>query len=130
MLIPLLLVLLAFPLYLGRYFWHYTAAHTAAQNAARYMSAIPSAELTNPSRAPVVTDVARQIAKAHLAELSPGAFPPAIQVVCDSYLCIGASRPKRVTVGVQIIVEDVFFPQVSGLWLPISIQVSYPYLGR
>lgn len=130
LLVPLLLVLLALPLYLGRYTWHYTAAQVAATNAARYMSAIPVAELTNPYRAPAVANVAYQIVDAHLIELAPGPFAPSVLVQCDNTHCIGASKPRTVTVNVQIIVRDVFFPTMSRMSMTATVKVTYPYLGR
>lgn len=130
LLVPLLLLLLAVPLYLGRYTWHYTAAQVAATNAARYMSAIPVAELTNPYRAPAVANVAYQIVDAHLVELAPGPFAPSVFAQCDNSHCIGAGRPRTVSVNVQIIVQDIFFPRVSALSMTATVKVTYPYLGR
>ena len=38
--LPVLFILVMFPLYLGRVYWHYTAIQYAAQDAARYLSCL------------------------------------------------------------------------------------------
>lgn len=125
---PILVILLVFPLYLGRYFYHYTIAQNAAQNAARYLSKIPVTEMTDPNRAAPVVSVANQIVAQMLAELVPGPYAPNVSVLCGSNQCAGLVRPQTVTVSIQILVVDIFFP--TNMSLPVDVSIQMPYLGR
>lgn len=123
-----MVMLLIFPLYFGRLYYHYTVAQNAAQNAARYLSRIPVAEITNTDRAPLVAAVANDMVTLMLAELKPGPSDPNIQINCGSSPCAGLSRPLTVKVSVQILVVDIFFP--TTLSIPFDVVVQMPYLGR
>ena len=79
--LPLLLLLLAFPIYFGRYCYHYSVAHAAASNAATYMSKIPLSEITNTFRAQAVVGAAREIMLEMTSELNPGGGPDRKSVV-------------------------------------------------
>jgi Flp pilus assembly protein TadG len=130
LLLPLLVMMLAFPVYLGRVFWHYTVIEHAAQDAARYLSKVPVSEMANPARAATVTAVVNQIVAAELAELAPGAHPYALAVACDSGVCIGFNKPITIVVNIRVLMQDVLFPGSTDLTLPIEAYVTYPYLGR
>lgn len=128
MVMPVLVILLVLPLYFGRYFYHYTAAHNAAQNAARYLSQIPLADISNPDRAPLAAAVANQMVTMMLAELTPGPYPPSVQINCGNNQCAGFTTPSTVSVNIQILVVDFFFP--TNLNIPLEVNVEMPYLGR
>jgi hypothetical protein len=128
--LPLFVVLLAFPVYLGRVFWHYSVIQQAAQDAARYLSKAPLAEMSNPTRAVAVAAVANQIVAEELAELAPGSIPTIVTVVCDGGSCGGMVRPATVRVNIQMYMEDIFFSDYTSLTLPLIVDVSYPYLGN
>lgn len=130
LLLPLLVMMLAFPAYLGRVFWHYTMIEHAAQDAARYLSKVPVSEISNPARAATVAAVANQIVAAELAELAPGKYPYALTVTCGNGICVGFNTPPTVGVNIQVLVQDVLFPGSTHLSLPIEANVTYPYLGR
>jgi len=125
---PFLVMLLIVPLYYGRVFYHYTISHNAAQSAARYLSRIPVAEITNPERAPLAASVANQMITMMLAEITPGPYPPNIQVSCGTSSCAGLIKPLTVSVTIQILVVDFFFP--TNLSIPFEVVVQMPYLGR
>lgn len=128
--LPVLLVMLTFPLYLGRVFWHYTVIERAAQDAARYLSTIPLSEMRNPTLAPGVTAVANNIVAAEIAELAPGTYSPWVTVTCDNGICSGINAPAAVRVNIQVQMEDIFFSGVTELTVPLTADVAYPYLGR
>jgi len=128
--LPILLLLLAFPLYLGRVLWHYTVIERAAQDAARYLSTIPASEIKNTALAPAVAAVASNIAAAEIAELAPGSVLPVVNINCDSATCAGITTPSTVRVSIQVQVDDIFYSGVTGLSVPLTAYVSYPYLGR
>ncbi len=129
LLLPLLLVLLSFPLYFGRVLWHYTVMQRAAQDAARYLSTIPLSEMKNPGRASAVTAVAAAIVNAEIAELRPGRYPPQLTVLCDGAICSGFNPPATVTVNISLLMDDSLFPDSTGLYLPLTADVSFPYVG-
>ena len=128
--LPVFLVLLAFPLFFGRVFWHYSAMQRAANDAARYLSAVPLSEIRNFARAPAVVAVANAIAQSEVAELAPGPAPILITVLCDTVgQCGGFSTPTTVTVTIQLQIFDIFFSG-GALNLPLTASVTYPYLGQ
>lgn len=127
---PVLILMLVFPLYLGRVFWHYTVIQHAAHDAARYLSKVPASELSNPLRAKDVAAVAEAIIAEQIAELAPGAFPAELLVTCDGGKCVGFARPAVVRVNIQLFMEDIFFSGYTSLTLMLAADVSYPYIGR
>jgi Flp pilus assembly protein TadG len=130
LLLPLFVMMLVFPVYLGRVFWHYTVIEHAAQDAARYLSKVPLSEMTNPGRAATVVAVANQIVVAELAELAPGKYPYTLAVACNNAVCGGFIEPATVGVTIQVYMEDVLFPGTTHLRLPLEADVTYPYLRR
>lgn len=127
---PVLFVLVMFPLYLGRVYWHYTAIQYAAQDAARYLSKVPVSEFQTP-RIAAMTAVASAIAAQDLAELAPGYSPYMIVLLCDGSPCSGgSSRPLKVNVIVGVSMEDIFFGGGTGMDLTLTADVTYPYVGR
>jgi Flp pilus assembly protein TadG len=123
---PVLVLLLVFPLYLGRVFWHYTAIQYAAQDAARYLSKAPASEMGNPTRGVAVAAVAQAIVAQELAELAPGSFPYLIQVGCDGVPCAGYGTPTVVRVSLTLYMEDIFFANYTGMNLQLTVDVTYP----
>lgn len=128
--LPIFLLLLALPLYFGRYCYHYSVAHAAATNAAAYMSKIPLGEIMNSVRAPIVVGVAREIAMEMTDELNPGPARPLIVIDCVQNNCAGNSRPNFVRVSIEMTVEDIFFRDRTQLSLPIYVSITLPYRGR
>lgn len=130
-LLPLLVVLLSAPLFIGRILWHYTAAQKAAYDGARYLASVPEAEIRATGLAPSAESVARAIATAELSELNPGLDPPSIGVLCDAGPCNGFSVPTTVSVLVQMEMHDPFFNYsiggTDGVF--ISADAHLPYLG-
>jgi TadE-like protein len=130
LLLPLVVILMAFPLYIGWYQYHVIKAQTAAQNTVRFLSKIPISEMSNPFRAPVVVGVAQRMADVMLAELKPGYFPPTVTILCNGAICSGNIRPTTVSVNIQMTVYDIFFPNVTQLSAPIFVTAQLPYMGR
>lgn len=128
--LPILLVLLAFRLYLGRVLWHYTVIERAAQAAARYLSIIPASEIKNTTTAPAVAAVANHIVAAETAELAPGSVLPLVNINCDTGTCGGITTPGTVRGTIEVAMDDIFYAGVTGLSVPFTSYVSYPYLGR
>jgi Flp pilus assembly protein TadG len=132
--IPVLLAFLAFSLYYGRVFWHYTAAHKAAHDAARYFASLPPSEFKTPTRTGFAVAVAQAIVLQETADLNPGPYPPNITVACDGLQCAGFTPPTVVTVGVQLDMFDTIYSQltgdVTGGPLPVTAAVTMRYVGK
>lgn len=135
--LPVLLLFLAWITFFGRYFWHYTAAHKAAHDAARYLATVPQREMKTPGlgggQAPV-TQVAQAIAVAETTELNPGPFPPSVLVSCLPQGCSGLVLPAKVRVLVMMRMTDDLFAPVTRLLLGdegllLTADVTMLYVG-
>lgn len=130
LLLPVFLILLALPLYFGRFFWHYQVACSAAQDAARYLSSVPLVEMRNPSVISQSVAVANEIIQRETAELNPGLYPPAITIQCDGITCSGFFTPSNVAVIINMQIDDPFFSGLTALSIPVLASATYPYLGK
>lgn len=133
--LPLLLIMLAVPLFFGRVFWHYTVAQKAAYDAVRYFATVPVTHMRNPNQVGYAVAVAHAIVAQVTADLNPGPYPPAISVLCDGLLCDGFSAPVKVKVGVRISMHDEMFPFVTSTFmgeygLPLTAEVTMRYAGE
>lgn len=115
LLMPILVVLLVFPLLLGRIFWHYAVIQKAAHDAARYLSSVPIAEMKNQIRGPHAAALARDIVNAEIAELYSGSVdsPVAVNISCDDNNC-DLGVPTTVTVLVGVRMYDPLFSSMTG----------------
>jgi hypothetical protein len=138
--LPILATLLAVPLFLGRVFWHYTAAQKAAHDAVRYLSSASAYEMTSlqlvGGREVPVAALAREIAAIETAQLNPGRRRHAITVQCDGIDCNGISVPRIVRVHVSMQMYDVFLGSFSAGTIPalegitLTADVSMRHVGR
>lgn len=137
-----LLPLIAFCLFFGRYFLYYTVAQKAAHDAALYLSNAPLNEIKAVGSPAVV--LANTIIAAETAEmsLSAAAEPTAI---CEFKTnasappiwgnCNNTYKPIRVRAGVSLSVADPFFTAVTwfvtrGNPIPIWADATMNYNGR
>ncbi len=137
--LPLLLVLLALPLFFGRVFWHYSVAQRAAHDAAHYLATVPQTDMLSPASGgePAAIDVAREIIAQETAWLSPGHASPAVMVQCDGVGngCLGHKLPKRVGVVITMYMYDDFFPTTTSIFtgsfgVEVNANVSLAYVGN
>jgi hypothetical protein len=136
--LPILVALLALPLFFGRVFWHYSVAQRAAHDAARYMATMPRADMLTPALGGGDTPaavVAREIVAVETAWLNPGQYPPEIYVQCDGLGCTGHKLPTKVRVAVRMYIYDQFFSQItadytSSYGLELLADVTVPYAGN
>lgn len=112
--LPILIILLSAPLYIGRVMWYYTAAQKAAHDAAQYLSTIPDAEMRSPGLISSSTAVAADIIAAELADLDPGSYPPVVTILCDGMTCTGYATPAIVSASIQMRIQDPFFGLAFG----------------
>lgn len=133
--LPVMLTILAFSVFYGRIFWHYTAAHKAAHDAARYITTVPATEFRSPTRMGFAVAVAQSIALQETADLNPGPYPPNIGVICDGLPCAGFGVPTTITVGVQLDMFDTIFGLFTGDVIgtdpiPVTAAVTMRYVGK
>jgi hypothetical protein len=138
-----LIIFLAVPLFLARYFWHYTVAQRAALDAALYLSKASKTDMKilGPTGEPGAAALARTIAMDEMSELNPGSpmLPP--DVLCEYTVgasstwlrCNGVLTPTSVKVSVLMPFSDPFFPDstasVAGSGLMIFADVQLRYVG-
>ena len=136
--LPIIVVLLAFTIFFGRYFWHYNVALKAAHDAAITLAFAHKTEIgiSKPDLSEIeIAKVARAVALAEIAELRPGeGIPPQVFVNCDNYQCSGDKVPGEVSVMVRMRMVDVNFTAYTGgtvgpdpIWLYAEVRV--PYVG-
>lgn len=130
LLLPIMLVLLALALYLGRVVWHYSVAHKAAQSAARFLSTVPVAQMRDTARVHYVIEFANAIVDAEMTELNPGPVTRTVTILCNGLYCSGNTTPATVRVHIELPIEDILFPNVSQSAGLINVDVVSPYLGR
>jgi Tfp pilus assembly protein PilW len=130
--LPVILLLLTVPLFVGRVCWHYTAAQKAAHDAARYMSEVPLNDMKNSARAGFAAALARDIAEAELSDLNPGPSPMSVLIQCDGISCDGLSTPTTVRAVVRVAMFDNVFPAFTaglvgddGLLLTADVSMRY-----
>ncbi|MBY0240265.1 MAG: pilus assembly protein [Burkholderiaceae bacterium] len=128
--LPLLILLLIVPLYFGRVMWHYAAMQKAAQNGARFLASVPLATMRDPNKVGYALQLTDDIVRAHLDELNPGEFPLVIDKDCNDLTCTGYSTPTTVTVGVQMNVQDIFFPESTQMTIGLTAEATVSYLGK
>jgi hypothetical protein len=128
-LVPLLLILLSAPLYIGRVLWHYTVVQKAAHDAARYLSTVPEAEMRSIALAPSAAALADSIVQAELADLNTGSGPPIVTVLCNGRACGGIIVWNTVSVTIDAEMRDPFFGTgyggVDGLVITADVQMKY-----
>jgi hypothetical protein len=135
--LPVLIVLLAAPLFFARLFWHYTVAEKAANDAARFLAAASTVEMSTQgsgSETPVAA-TARWIAATEISELNPGPLRPSITVLCDGVTCDGLTVPVRVSAVVRMRMFDPAFyaitSEFTGGGAPLlTAAVTIPYVGN
>ncbi|SFU77907.1 TadE/TadG family type IV pilus assembly protein [Pseudoduganella namucuonensis] len=129
LLLPVLIVLLAMPLYLGRVFWHYSVAQKAAHDAVRYLASVPLAQMRDPIRIAATVEATRSIVLEETADLQPGSIPVIVDVQCDGLSCMGVTTPTNVRVVVRLYMEDIFYAEISQRTDLLTADVTAVYVG-
>jgi hypothetical protein len=137
MILPLMVMILAVPLFFARYFWYYQVVQKAATDSARLLASSTQVEIGsfNADLSEVaVARLARSIVAAETAEISTGA-PIHVEVMCSGSDCIGDRVPQTVRVLITMRIQDEFFGGLTdqfggnaGLW--VRADVTMPYVGN
>jgi hypothetical protein len=134
LLLPVLLLFIFMPLFIGRYFWHYTAAQKAAQDAARYLSTVSVQEMREDVLAEQAAMVARSIALEEIRDLNAGSAAPDIIIECGDDPCIGvrnSALPDNVSVTVRMSYFDMLgLMDISRYGIPIRAVSVMNYVGN
>lgn len=134
LILPVMVSMLVFSLLIGRFLWHYTAAQKAAQDGARYLSTISEQDMREEILAAEAVDVTRQIVRAEIAELNPGATPPSIIISCGDEPCSGIgglALPDTVSVTVRMRFFDLLGLIDTGRYgIPINATAELRYVGN
>lgn len=139
--LPIMMILLAVPLFFGRVFWHYTVAQKAAHDGARYMSEIPLNDMTANSLTLIGHHlaVAGEIVADEMSDLNSGPDPTVVTYSCEypfGYAnCDGKTTPKSVRVLVRITMTDAIFPGYTSEFigdngLVLNAAVTMPYVAN
>jgi len=138
--LPILLLCLAVPLFFARVCWCYSVAQKAAHDGARFLASASRVEMQTmggiDNGAPIA-DLARQIVLAETAEMRPLVDAWTIDVQCDLSLC-GWAVPQTVRVLVRIRLRDHIFAPITGEYyytpddsgLNVAADVTMNYVGR
>lgn len=135
---PLLMLILAGMLFLGRYFSYYTTAQKAAHDAARYLATVSQREMKTQSAFGGLAPVARlaeTIGLQETAGLHPGPGVVIVTIECAPLACAGIILPTKVRVMVQMQVTDELFTPFSRTFLGengmiLFADVSMLYVGQ
>lgn len=135
LLLPILLVFLTIPIFYARAFWHYTVAQKAAQDATRYLATVPASEMMSKPLATAAGNLAIEIAKREMAELSPGSEILEPLAFCDTVVCgfkAAGTVPTTVRIYIQFGMYDQLFGSVDVGWdgLPITADITMNYVGN
>ena len=130
--LPTVVLLLAFPIFFSRVFMHYSVAQKAAQDAARFLSSTPLVQASDEGKLISMADLARQIAVMEIKELSPGTAAAAhVGISCDGIPC-SSKIPKTVRVTVHMRMHNEFlsyFTSASvgddGIFLKADVTMAY-----
>ena len=99
----------------SRAFWYYNALDKATRDAARFMSSVPSVQISDSTQAAAAVDVAKSLAliTANGAKVSPTIVAADIDILCDAAACTG-TKPTNVTATVTLVMNlGSIFPFVS-----------------
>jgi len=134
LLLPIFVFFMSFPLFLGRYFWHYTATQKAAQDAARYLSTISAQEMRDPALSESAAALTNRIVQMELAELHTGGMRPRVTVLCGDVLCQGVTTgplPETVTVHVRMdMVDHIFGLDFGRYGVQLNVRYEVRYVGK
>lgn len=113
--LPVLIMFLAIPLFLARIFWYYSVAEKAAHDSARFLSQASRVEILGSGNGakPGVVGLAEAIIDAELAEIRPGLSAAVPTILCEGYTCAGQRVPTDVRVALEIHVRDEIFGPIT-----------------
>jgi hypothetical protein len=135
--LPVLILFIAVPLFAARIFWYYSVVEKAAHDGARFLSAASRQEIqaSTGGAEPGVAALAKAIVDAELEDIRPSLAAVTITPLCDFATCGGQTVPQTVRVSVQITVRDNIFDAVTKEYFPargvvLNTGVTVRYAGN
>lgn len=136
--LPILIGFLLLPIFFARVFWHYTIAQKAAQDAARYLSTVPQSEMIAPASAAAAGNLALEIIRRQIAEMSPDAQVGTLQAFCNTASStdncganFAGSVPTSVRVSFRLTMYDPTGLIDFGIYgLQINANYTMRYVGN
>jgi Flp pilus assembly protein TadG len=133
--LPILILFIAVPLFIARVFWYYSVAEKAAHDAARFVASATQQEMLDTSS--MITPVsllAIGIANAELEEIRPLLSKKGVSVTCDGAICTGQAT-QWVRGYVQIGIRDDFLGNFTNVifgddGLILTADVTMRYAGN
>jgi len=131
----IMILMLAYTLFLGRVFYSYQVAQRAMHDVALFMATVPLIDIKSASLAADDAAFASAIAASELTDLDSGVVPTSVNLSCDFLSCSAGTVPGTVTAAVQISVFDDLFPGYTGLWtgdtgFSVVVISRMRYVGR
>lgn len=127
LMLPMLLVLLTAPFFMGIYLWHYGAIHKTSYSAARFLATVPARIMSSPELAQQAERLTRDLITDGIGDLHPAATP-IITVLCDGLSC-GDGPPQEVSIDVRVRLKDNFFYTAltgdRGLLMQANVRMYY-----
>lgn len=135
LILPLMLMMLAATLFVGRTFYHYETALKAAHDAALYFSTVPQIEMKTASQAANEVALVTAILNQEMADLYPSPNAPNITILCDGLYCSGFTVPSTIRIAVQLnVVDELFgaytYPFAGDSGLTLIADVTMRYVGK
>lgn len=130
--LPVFVVLLAFPIFVGRVLMNFTMADKAAHDAARVFSMAPPTDVRSLSRVNHWVNLAKAVADAELEELHLEDGYPVYTPLCGTFICDGLSTPSTFRFAIRYPIFDEVFGETTGgaEGLAITADATMPYVGE
>lgn len=138
--LPILILLMVFPIFIARALMHYSVAAKAAQSASMYLATVPLQEMESHDRKTAAVALAKAIVDITVDELHPGGeYPVSVDVDCDEQECTGPLAPTEIRIILKIWMFDDFNNEMvnafGGFLIPdtgFALRYTYivPYLGK
>lgn len=132
--IPVMIALIALPLFFARVFMSYSIAQKAAHNSASYLASLPLIEMQDVNKSAAAATLTQEIIVSTIEELAPGTQGAVVmQVQCNEGPC-GSGVPNDITVHVRVRMFDEFFNHFTGPFfgdegVHLKAKVTMRYIG-
>jgi Flp pilus assembly protein TadG len=135
--LPVLILFLAAPLFFARVFWYYSVAQKAAHDGARFLSQATRMEIQASTSGvePGVAALARSIANTEVNDIRSQLVGASATAQCDGVSCDGLSIPATVRVVVRLRVRDDILGLMTDQYygedgLLLTADVTMRYAGN
>lgn len=131
---PVMILLIAFPIFYARVYMYYSVAQKAAHNSAIYLAKLPLIEMQDIAKSSAATTLTQEIVDSTIGELQAGEQGVILtQINCDGGPC-GSGVPGNITVQVRVRMFDEYFDYFTGPFVGedgvhVKAKVTMQYIG-